>query len=183
MKIKKILFPEEISYIDSVVTKFCNTHAVPYLAEVVMELFRAALRPSSQRTYRSGQRAYSRFVNTLQGGIYFPFNSTDAPWDGTKLGVLHGVPLAGTYYNVGVDHSELLYSCKVSISGWRMPKGNLEYTILGTYQAGNTEHSFVRSSWPPPVVTPPNNDQTQLSYDKARSATVIKVRNNIGVYG
>ena len=38
-----------------------------------MELFHAALRPSSQKTYRTGQRAYTRFLNSIDGGIRLPF--------------------------------------------------------------------------------------------------------------
>ena len=56
------------------VHQFGNCHAAPELAEVVMSLFRAALQPSSQRTYRTGQRAYNRFLNTIRGGRQFPFN-------------------------------------------------------------------------------------------------------------
>ena len=69
----------ETSYIDEVVTNFGNAHAVPHLAEVVMELFRAALRPSSERTYRTGQRAYSRFINSMRSGKYFPFHGRYLP--------------------------------------------------------------------------------------------------------
>ena len=61
------------SYVASVVYQFGRDHAVPELAEVVMSLFYAALRTSSQRTYRTGQRAYDRFLRTIQGGRRFPF--------------------------------------------------------------------------------------------------------------
>ena len=62
------------SYIAFVVHQFDSDHGVPELAEVVMSLFHASLQPSSQRTYRTGQRAYSRFLNTIRGGDRFPFN-------------------------------------------------------------------------------------------------------------
>ena len=44
-----------------------------------MELFRASLRPSSQRTYKTGQRAYSRFLKSLRRGTHFPFNRRKLP--------------------------------------------------------------------------------------------------------
>ena len=46
---------------------------VPELGEVVMDLFDAALQPSSRRTYRTGQRAYDRFILSMHNGTYFPF--------------------------------------------------------------------------------------------------------------
>ena len=48
-------------------------HAVPELAEVVLELFDAALCPASQRTYKTGQRAYFRFLGSIYRGVRFPF--------------------------------------------------------------------------------------------------------------
>ena len=52
---------------------FGRAHGVPHLADVVVDLFNSALQPSSRRTYGTGQRAYSRFMTTMQGGIAFPF--------------------------------------------------------------------------------------------------------------
>ena len=43
------------------------------LADVVMDLFDAALQPSSRRTYKTGQRAYMRFLRTIHDGSVFPF--------------------------------------------------------------------------------------------------------------
>ena len=40
----------------------------PDLAEVVEHLYDAALQKSSRRTYKTGQRAYLRFINELSGG-------------------------------------------------------------------------------------------------------------------
>ena len=48
-------------------------YGVLELAHTVMDLFDAALKPSSRRTYKTGQRAYTRFLETLQDGIRFPF--------------------------------------------------------------------------------------------------------------
>ena len=70
---------EEYSYIASVVHQFGIDHVVPELAEVVMSLFHAALQPSSQRTYRTGQRAYNRFVNAIRSGQRFPFKRRTLP--------------------------------------------------------------------------------------------------------
>ena len=61
------------------VHQFGINHAVPELTEVVMSLFHAALQPSSQRTYRTGQRAYYRFLETIQGGRRFPFKRRILP--------------------------------------------------------------------------------------------------------
>ena len=44
-----------------------------------MSLFEAALRPSSQRTYQTGQRAYERFLTSIEGGIRFPFKRRIIP--------------------------------------------------------------------------------------------------------
>ena len=38
-----------------------------------MDLHKASLQLSSRRTYKTGQRAYLRFMDTLQGGVLFPF--------------------------------------------------------------------------------------------------------------
>ena len=38
-----------------------------------MDLYDAALRASSRNTYRTGQRAYDRFMIRLSSGRYFPF--------------------------------------------------------------------------------------------------------------
>ena len=47
------------------------------LAEIVSDLWDAALEVSSQRTYRTGQRAYLKFISTLDQSIHhaarFPF--------------------------------------------------------------------------------------------------------------
>ena len=47
------------------------------LAEIVSDLWDAALEVSSQRTYRTGQRAYLKFVSTLDQSVHqaarFPF--------------------------------------------------------------------------------------------------------------
>ena len=43
------------------------------LAEVVLDLYDAALRASSRNVYRTGQRAYDRFMTRLKTGRYFPF--------------------------------------------------------------------------------------------------------------
>ena len=53
--------------------KFGQQCRVLELAHTVMDLFDAALKPSSRRTYKTGQRAYSCFLGTLHDGIRFPF--------------------------------------------------------------------------------------------------------------
>ena len=40
---------------------------------MVLDLYDAALRVSSRNTYRTGQRAYDRFMARLAAGRYFPF--------------------------------------------------------------------------------------------------------------
>ena len=61
------------SHIRSAVVNFGNRKKVPNLSEVVMDLYDAALQPSSRRTYGTGQRAYARFVQSMEGGVKFPF--------------------------------------------------------------------------------------------------------------
>ena len=63
----------EVSYIRKSVMEFDIKKRVPELGEVVMDLFDAALQPSSRRTYRTGQRAYDRFILSMHNGTYFPF--------------------------------------------------------------------------------------------------------------
>ena len=46
---------------------------VPYLSEVVSDLYDASLRATSRYTYRTGQRAYDRFMANMANGRYFPF--------------------------------------------------------------------------------------------------------------
>ena len=44
------------------------------LAGVVIDLYDAAIRESSKRTYKTGQRAYIRFSNEINmAGAHFPF--------------------------------------------------------------------------------------------------------------
>ena len=44
------------------------------LAGVVMDLYDAALKESSKRTYKTGQRAYIRFTNMMSSAVApFPF--------------------------------------------------------------------------------------------------------------
>ena len=62
-----------MSHICRSVVNFGIKHRIPDLAEVVMDLFDAALQPSSRRTYGTGQRAYDRFTRYMDGGSYFPF--------------------------------------------------------------------------------------------------------------
>ena len=69
----KILRLEETSYISRVVREYGRNHNALELSEVVMDLFHAALRSSSLRTYRTGQRAYSRFLASIRDGTRFPF--------------------------------------------------------------------------------------------------------------
>ena len=52
---------------------FGSRQAVPHLAEVVLDLYDAALKESSRRTYGTGQRAYARFVHGLAHGVRYPF--------------------------------------------------------------------------------------------------------------
>ena len=55
------------------VVLFGETRGIPKLAEVVWDLYEAALQPSSRRTYGTGQRAYTRFVNSMTNGDHLPF--------------------------------------------------------------------------------------------------------------
>ena len=43
------------------------------IAHTVMDLLDTTLKPSARRTYKTGQWAYSRFLETLQDAIHFPF--------------------------------------------------------------------------------------------------------------
>ena len=43
------------------------------IAHTVMDLLDTTLKPSARRTYKTGQWAYSRFLETLQDRIHFPF--------------------------------------------------------------------------------------------------------------
>ena len=61
------------STLANAVAPYGRTHAVLEQAEVVMELFHAALRPSSRRTYCISQRAYAKFLSSLHGRTFFPF--------------------------------------------------------------------------------------------------------------
>ena len=62
------------TWISLYVCKFGHDHGVPHLAEVVLDLYDAALMLSSRKTYNTGQRAYRQFINTLRSGEMLPFN-------------------------------------------------------------------------------------------------------------
>ena len=64
-----------------------------------------------------------------------------------------------------------------------MPSGDVGDTVSGPDQTGVTERSTFRSRWSPPVVATTNNDQTYFPTDKFRRATVIEVRDDIGIRG
>ena len=66
-------FLGEVSYIRKSVMGFGIKKRVPNLNEIVLDLFDAALQPSSRRTYRTGQRAYDRFIHSMHNGVFFPF--------------------------------------------------------------------------------------------------------------
>ena len=57
------------------VNQFGTVHKVPHLAEVVLDLYDAALKASSKKTYGTGQRAYGRFIRTLAEAAHLPFLS------------------------------------------------------------------------------------------------------------
>ena len=60
------------------VLEFGELHQVPGLAETVLDLYSAALRESSQKTYKTGQRAYFRFCSMLkQQQSPFPFEQQE----------------------------------------------------------------------------------------------------------
>ena len=61
------------SYIIRSVEAFGNWQRVPHLTEVVLDLSDASLRASSRNTYRTGQRAYDRFMVQMARGQYYPF--------------------------------------------------------------------------------------------------------------
>ena len=66
-----------LTHITSSVRIFGLKQGVSYLAEVVLDLYDAALRESSRRTYGTGQRAYIRFISTLQDGVACPFQKRE----------------------------------------------------------------------------------------------------------
>ena len=70
--ITKTLLIGDFSYISAVLRFGCE-HGASDLSDIVMDLHEAALQPSSRRTYKMGQRAYIRFLDTIRGGVRFPF--------------------------------------------------------------------------------------------------------------
>ena len=61
------------SYITRNVWNFGLRQEAQVLAEVVLDLYDAALWASSRNTYRTGQQAYDRFMLRLNTGRYLPF--------------------------------------------------------------------------------------------------------------
>ena len=64
------------SYISSCVRRFGRWQGAQHLSEVVLDLYDASLRESTRKTYKTGQRAYDRFLATLNHGVRFPFLQT-----------------------------------------------------------------------------------------------------------
>ena len=62
-------------WIAEALTNFGREKDVPHLAKVVIELYDASLKTSSKSTYKTGQRAYFRFIQELNNGIMFSFES------------------------------------------------------------------------------------------------------------
>ena len=65
----------ERTWIAEAIANFGRSRGVPHLAEVVIDLYDASLKTSSKNTYKTGQSAYFRFVQELNGGILFPFEA------------------------------------------------------------------------------------------------------------
>ena len=68
----------EVSYIKSEIAAFGVTLRRLDLAEIVENLYDAALRSSSRQTYKTGLRAYLRFMKDVNGGsaLLYPFRRT-----------------------------------------------------------------------------------------------------------
>ena len=60
-------------FVEKCVHRFGAEHRAPHIAKVVLDFYEAALKASSQRTYRTGQRAYHRFVESLYDPSELPF--------------------------------------------------------------------------------------------------------------
>ena len=65
----------ERTWVAEAITNFGRAKHVPHLAEVVIDLYDASLKTSSKNTYKTGQRAYFRFIQEMNDGIMFPFES------------------------------------------------------------------------------------------------------------
>ena len=76
----------EETYITECVREFGKHQGVPYLSEVVMDLYDASLRKSTRRTYKTGQRAYMRFLATMDHGVTLPFLATKLSLTELNLG-------------------------------------------------------------------------------------------------
>ena len=63
---KKKMNSENHSWVTEAVMNFGRKHGVVALAETVFDLYDAALAPASKKTYKTGQRAYFRFVQQLE---------------------------------------------------------------------------------------------------------------------
>ena len=60
-------------FIERCVMRYGLEHRVPQIAEVVLDVYHAAIKISTRTTYNTGQRAYRRFIDTLYMGVRFPF--------------------------------------------------------------------------------------------------------------
>ena len=68
-------FEVDSSFIAECVNKFGREHRVEHLAEVVLDVYDAAIKLSTKRTYNTGQKAYVRFITSIHNGRLFPFQS------------------------------------------------------------------------------------------------------------
>ena len=112
------------------VHQFGINHEVPELAEVVMSLFHAALQPSSQRTYRTGQRAYNRFLGTMRGGRRFPFRRRFLPE--TELNLAFFIAFLLLQPSISKASTILSYyeTREILVQDGRMSRGVVKDTVL-----------------------------------------------------
>ena len=84
------------------VWNFGQVHRAQGLAEVVLDLYDASLRASSRNVYRTGQRAYLRFMANLDYGRLYPFEPQE---------------LSETELNLAFFMAFLLLEPRISASG------------------------------------------------------------------
>ena len=90
------------SHIVRAVREFGGRQQIEWLAEVVIDLYEASLREATRRTYKTGQRAYNRFITSLAHGVQFPFQRTT---------------LTDTELNLAFYMADLLLKPKITSAG------------------------------------------------------------------
>ena len=89
-----------------------------------MDIYHAALRDSSRTTYGTGQKAFGRFLETLKGGVRFPFKQLEL--NGTELNL--AFYMAFLLLEPTINKATTILGYETHVKYWFRTEGCPEYS-------------------------------------------------------